>query len=176
MAAQAAAMQAQSSEPAQGRDMSSFCAQLQEQNQLLMHRLHQMEEKYLSAAQPTVSHAGVLAMVAGAEAAAAGAAAGPDTPAAAVRAVTPSSEHLMPAQGPSAAAAAAAAPASFLGGFDHMMPQLRPVITRVGGGSAGGLLSGSLGGICPELAAVAESPAQLINTAFLDEHSLLDGL
>jgi hypothetical protein len=160
--------------------MTSVVAQLQEQNQLLMHRLHEMEmlqqrQEKMPGGNTAEAHAGVLAMVAGAEAAAAGAAAGPDTPAAAVHAVTPSSDHVMPAQGSSAAAAAAAASASFLSGFDHLMPQLRPVITRVGG-SAGGLLGGSLGGMCPELAAVAESPAQLINTAFLDDHNLLDGL
>jgi hypothetical protein len=178
MAAQGAAMPAQSPEPAAlSPNMSMLCAQLQQENMLLMHKLHQMEQHHIGGSHPAASPA---------PAAAAG-------PAAAPCGAEPSMAHIAPAipgqpqvqqqQAPASAAGPAAAAAQPVasagmswGGFDALLPQLRPVLTRVGG-SAGGALSagGSLGGLCPS-DLVSESPAQLINTAFLDDHGLLGGL
>lgn len=177
MAAGAAAMPAQSPEPAAlSPNMSMLCAQLQQENMLLMHKLHQMEHQ-IGGSHPAASPAPAVA-------------AGPA--AAAAPSTEQSMAHIAPAipgqsqaqqQAPASAAGAAAAaqpPASAAGmswgGFDALLPQLRPVLTRVGGSAGGGLIAGgSLGGLCPA-DLVAESPAQLINTAFLDDHGLLGGL
>jgi hypothetical protein len=171
MAAQAAAMQAQSPEPqALSSDMSMLCAQLQQENMLLMHKLHQMETQMV--VQPGQGpDAAVQLPTANAAAAAAAAAAAEEQ--SRVRSVSPLPTHAEPQQQQQPASSACNA----WSGFDALMPQLRPVLTRVGG-SAGGALSvgGSLGGMCPSSDLVAESPAQLINTAFLDDHGLLGSL
>jgi hypothetical protein len=165
MAAQAAAMQAQSPEPqALSPNMSMLCAQLQQENMLLMHKLHQMETQM--AGKPGQPDAAVQPPVAAAAAAAAEQSMG--------RSVSPLPAHVQQQQQQQQPAPSAS---NAWSGFDALMPQLRPVLTRVGG-SAGGALSmgGSLGGMCPSSDLVAESPAQLINTAFLDDHGLLGGL
>jgi hypothetical protein len=184
--------------------MSMLCAQLQQENLLLMHKLHQMEAhmagskpSHAAAAAPGLQGSNGAGAAAGAMQASQAA---PASQAAAAAPAAPEPTSMGAASGPSAAAAStpssvvpqqgqiqhqkgghcmqsAAASSAHWSGFDALMPQLRPVLTRVGG-SAGGALSagGSLGGMCPASGLVVESPAQLINTAFLEEHGLLGDL
>ena len=172
--------------------MSMLCAQLQQENLLLMHKLHQMEAhmagskpSHAAAAAPGMqgsdgAGAGAMqatqAAPAAPEQASMGAHGGPAAAAASTPSSVPQQGHVLHQQGGHCMQSAAATSAHW-SGFDALMPQLRPVLTRVGG-SAGGALSagGSLGGMCPASDLVVESPAQLINTAFLEEHGLLGDL
>jgi len=197
MAPAGQSMQAASPSPegALTPDMTVLCAQLQQENLLLMHKLHHLETQMAGSKTGTgpQTPGGQEGTVSPRDAAAQGSAptaAPPAGTAPMAAAPAPAAEPVLSASpaAPAAAAsapsssprmgAAAAAPVSYLSGFDALMPQLRPVLTRVGG-STGGV--GTSGLSAAELACVgglmAESPAQLINTAFLDtDHDLLGDL
>lgn len=176
-------------------DMTVLCAQLQQENLLLMHKLHHLETQMAGSktGPGPLTPGGQQDRVSSGDAAAQGSAptavppAGAPpmaaAPAAAAEPVlsTPPAAPAAAASAPSSSprmVAAASAPVSYLSGFDALLPQLRPVLTRVGG-STGGV--GTSGLSAAELGCVgglmAESPAQLINTAFLDtDHDLLGDL
>lgn len=160
-------------------DMPLLFAQLQQENLVLMNKLQQMEcnmtVKTENVGQPAeLQHRQLMGTAAGAAADTTA----PVVPASAdtmlPKAVAPGMTRYPLASTPPPTPAGSAHQ-SFSSAFHSTMPQLRPVLTKVGG-SAGGAFGSSHGGMGSLGGAAVDSPAQLINTAFLDEPDILCGM